>query len=195
MSEDKAKEPGHDAVSAGRAQMEAVTLIGLLADEERLRVVGAVALGHDRATTVAEAADLPLKQVVKHLARLAGSGLLEESEGRYRVDVGELRLLAREGSQRPLEEFDAPPQEAVVLRRFIRDGKLISIPLVRSKRLVILDHLAQEFEPGQYYTEAEVNETLAAYHPDVASLRRHLVDENFMTRDLGIYWRSGGSTL
>ena len=82
-----------------------------------------------------------------------------------------------------------------MLRRFIRDGKLVSIPLVRSKRLVVLDHLAQQFEPGTYYTEAEVNETLSAYHPDVASLRRHLVDENFMTRDLGIYWRSGGSTL
>ncbi len=184
---------GASKEEADRAQTAAVSLIGLLADEDRLRIVAAVALGATTTRGIAQATGLPLKGVGKPLARLVTGGLITEDGGRYEVALEELRAVAREGSQRDPEDFGAAPEANVVLRRFIRDGKLLSIPLVRSKRLVVLDHLAQEFEPGQYYSEAEVNETLSAYHPDVASLRRHLVDEHFMTRDLGIYWRSGGT--
>ena len=31
------------------------------------------------------------------------------------------------------------------------------------------------------------------FHPDHAALRRYLVDEGFLTRDAGFYWRSGGT--
>ena len=40
---------------------------------------------------------------------------------------------------------------------FVRDGRLTSIPTVRSKRLVVLDWLAQRFEPGRRYPEQTVN--------------------------------------
>ncbi len=61
------------------------------------------------------------------------------------------------------------------------------------KRLVVLDHLAQVFEPGVRYPEQEVGVLLRAFHPDHASLRRHLVDEGFLSRADGVYWRSGGT--
>jgi hypothetical protein len=67
------------------------------------------------------------------------------------------------------------------------------MPSKRSKLLVVLDHLAQEFEPGRTYPEAEVNEVLTRYNDDYAALRRYLVDEGFMDREAGVYWRSGGS--
>lgn len=73
------------------------------------------------------------------------------------------------------------------------DGRLHTIPSKRAKRLVVLDHLAQGFEPGRVYPEAEVNDVLRRAHPDVAALRRHLVDEGFLTREQGHYWRSGGT--
>ena len=57
----------------------------------------------------------------------------------------------------------------------------------------MLDHLAQEFEPGRRYPEAKVNEMLRRFHADVAALRRYLVDEGFMNRECGIYWRAGGT--
>ena len=57
----------------------------------------------------------------------------------------------------------------------------------------MLDRLAQEFEPGRTYSEAAVNETLQRFHPDCAALRRYLVDNDFMTREAGEYWRSGGT--
>jgi hypothetical protein len=81
-----------------------------------------------------------------------------------------------------------------VLQNFLReDGTLHTIPTKHSKLLVVLDHLAQEFEPGRTYAEAEVNEILGRFHPDYAALRRHLVDNGFMTREDNMYWRSGGT--
>jgi hypothetical protein len=82
-----------------------------------------------------------------------------------------------------------------VLQPFVRDGRLVAIPAKQSKRRLVLDLLAQEFEPGVRYPEPEVNRRLRPWHPDVASLRRYLVDEGFLDRTggCGEYWRSGGS--
>ena len=76
---------------------------------------------------------------------------------------------------------------------FATDGRLLQIPAKRSKRLLVLDRLAQEFPPGESFPETEVNRRLRAFHPDVASLRRYLVDEDFLSRSSGWYWRSGGT--
>lgn len=81
-----------------------------------------------------------------------------------------------------------------VLRAFLGpDGRLTRIPAKHTKRLVVLDLLAQEFVPGERYTETEVNNRLRPYHDDVAALRRYLVENLFLARDAGWYWRTGGS--
>jgi hypothetical protein len=79
------------------------------------------------------------------------------------------------------------------LEPFMRDGRLTQIPVKRGKRLMLLDYLVQAFEPGRRYSEAEVGEALRAVHDDYAALRRYLVDEDFLSREAGIYWRSGGT--
>jgi len=82
----------------------------------------------------------------------------------------------------------------MILRTFLdAEGRLITLPAKRAKRLVVLDHVAQRFEPGERYPEAEVNRRLRPVHEDVAMLRRYLVDEGFLDRAGGIYWRIGGS--
>ncbi|WP_323099656.1 DUF2087 domain-containing protein [Intrasporangium sp. YIM S08009] len=89
---------------------------------------------------------------------------------------------------------DALRDRDAVLRAFLApDGSLTAIPTKIRKRLVVLDLLAQQFEPGRRYEETEVNNTLRAYHPDVAALRRYLVEEGFLDRADGYYWRSGGT--
>jgi hypothetical protein len=88
---------------------------------------------------------------------------------------------------------DDTPATARVLRAFIREGRLLSIPAAKAKRRVILDVLSQDFEPGRRYREREVNAILRRRHPDFAALRRYLVDEEFLDRDEGEYWRAGGS--
>lgn len=81
-----------------------------------------------------------------------------------------------------------------ILGRFFDDeGRLHTIPSKRAKLLAVLDRLAQEFELGVVYPEARVDEVLQRFHPDHAALRRYLVDDGFLTREDGFYWRSGGS--
>lgn len=80
-----------------------------------------------------------------------------------------------------------------VIDRFVENGRLLIMPTKRAKRLLVLDHIAQSFEPGRTYLEAEVNEVLGAFYDDYAALRRYLVDEVFLTRENGVYWRSGGT--
>jgi len=81
-----------------------------------------------------------------------------------------------------------------VLHHFLDpEGRLHTIPSKRSKLLVVLDNLAQSFEPGLKYPESRVNEILGEFHPDYAALRRYLVENGFLDRADGLYWRSGGS--
>src|ERR671932_96107 len=75
---------------------------------------------------------------------------------------------------------------------FFRGGRLVSIPAQASKRRIVLEHLVRVFEPGVRYPEREVNALLAVWHPDHAALRRYLVDEGLLSREAGLYWRSGG---
>jgi hypothetical protein len=89
--------------------------------------------------------------------------------------------------------MDRPAVEQRVIESFLKDGRLVTMPARRNKRLVVLDHIAQKFEAGKRYPETEVNAILRPCHDDVASLRRHLVDEAFLDRENGVYWRAGGT--
>jgi hypothetical protein len=80
-----------------------------------------------------------------------------------------------------------------VLRSFVRDGRLLSMPASQGKRMVVLDHIAQSFEPGLHYTEKQVNAILVSWYEDTATVRRYLVDAGYLSREAGEYWRSGGS--
>ncbi len=72
-------------------------------------------------------------------------------------------------------------------------GRLHTIPSKHGKLLVVLDFLAQRFEPGLKYAEQQVNEILGEFHPDYAALRRYLVENGFLDRADNVYWRSGGT--
>ena len=98
----------------------------------------------------------------------------------------------RQGDGSGIEHL--PPDQWRSLRPFVLDGRVVKIPAKSVPRRYLLDWLAQEFEPGVTYLEAEVNGILARRHPDVAALRRYLVDDGFLSREAGRYWRSGGST-
>jgi hypothetical protein len=83
-----------------------------------------------------------------------------------------------------------------VLRAFVRGGRLVRFPEQGTKRRTVLEHVARTFEPGRRYPETEVNATLRAWceggEADHVALRRYLIDEGLLSRDAGLYWRSGG---
>jgi hypothetical protein len=88
-----------------------------------------------------------------------------------------------------MESLDSTPE----LRAFVHDGRIITMPAKRSRRLLLLDRVAQCFEPGRQYREAEVDAILKGVYDDHAALRRYLVDEGLMSRQAGLYWRTGGT--
>jgi hypothetical protein len=169
-------------------------LCGLLAEEERLLAFAAVVLGAGTASEVAAASGLPAREAVRALQRLEQGGLVETVDGRVvgikTVFKDAVRLYAPDPAAD--EPLDPDRAKSGVLRAFVRDGRLVSIPAVRGKRLVILEHLAACFEPGVKYPERAVDAILRAWHDDYVSLRRYLIDEDLLSREAGMYWRTGG---
>lgn len=164
-------------------------------DPIRLAVLGRAVEGSVDAENLAGRLEVPVRKVRRAIGRLRAAGLLTEE---LALDREAVRRLAGELPRAavPGAEVGAAgtwtDDEVVVLGRFFRGNRLVSIPAARGKRLVVLDRLAQEFEPGLRYEEADVNFVLQMWHPDYAALRRYLVDESFLTRADGVYWRTGG---
>ena len=78
-----------------------------------------------------------------------------------------------------------------VVRAFLRDDQLVSIPAKSGKRALLLPVILDRcFPEDRAYEEKEVNMRLALLHPDVAALRRYLVDGRLMVREAGIYRRA-----
>jgi hypothetical protein len=174
------------------------SLLALLVAGDRLPVVAALVLGAKTLPDIAARADLPVRDVLRVLTRLESAGLasVEGQDWSLHVDILRDVVTSNRWPVQPspaTDEVATSAKSAAVLRAFVRDGKLLQIPAQHSKRLVVLDYLAREFEPGVRYPEPEVNEKLSAHHPDYAALRRYLVEEDFLAREGGIYWRTGGS--
>jgi hypothetical protein len=176
---------------------DAAALAGLLADDTRRRVVAALVLGAATVEEIRAATGLGTREVATALARLVDGELVVRGDDGQHVLLGDAFRRAAIAAAPPRPEPDAagdvPDDAARVLRTFLRDGRLVSIPAQHGKRLPILDHLSQQFEPGRRYPEREVNQVLRRFHDDVAALRRYLVDEGFLDRAGGEYWRSGGT--
>jgi len=176
---------------------DAASVLALLVAGDRLPVVAALVLGAQTIDDIAERTDVPPRDVLRVLTRLESAGLASVDGVRWTLHVDVLREVVT-GHRWPAEHAspditDGAPEQAAVLRAFFRNGRLVRLPAQRTKRLVVLDKLARDFEPGVRYPEAEVNEILLAYYPDYAALRRYLVEEDFLARESGVYWRAGGT--
>ncbi|MDQ1585564.1 MAG: hypothetical protein QOH80_929 [Actinomycetota bacterium] len=182
-------------MTADDSPVDPVTLLGHLADESRLRVFAAVLLGAQETAAVAERSGVPEKDALRLLARLESAGLVERADPGWLARPHRLRdSVANAAPVRDVVDHGAvDPDQATVLRTFMPSGRLEQIPAARNKRLVVLDHICRAFEPGVRYPEREVTAMLKAFHPDYAALRRYLVDEGFLARESGTYWRTGGT--
>jgi DNA-binding transcriptional ArsR family regulator len=177
-------------------------LIALFADRARLRVYAALMLAPDdtpqSAAELAERAGVPVREASRALTRFEDVSLAERAgEGWVATPEETLRSAV---AALPKQKDDAlpgivPTDEATasLLRGFFARGRLTHVPLAHAKRMVVLDYIAQAFEPGVRYPEAEVNEILLKFHDDCAALRRYLVDADFLSRSENFYWRTGGS--
>jgi hypothetical protein len=175
-------------------------VVRLLAEPARLRVFSALVLGAGTPAEVAAATGLEMRDVMVGLRRLADGGLVELAGGRVAPLDRLFGELARQTVVAAQPEDLGYSDERVtgVLRTFVRDGRLVGLPAQRRRRIVVLEHIAQSFEPGIDYPEPEVNAVLKGWAADSGvdhvSLRRYLIDEDLLQRRDGVYRRSGGWT-
>jgi predicted transcriptional regulator len=181
---------------------ELVTFFKALADANRLKIVGLLA---DKPYSVEElAALLKLKPstISHHLGRLSEAGLVraraESYYSVYQLDRSVLEARARSMfSQQELSsvasEVDADAYDNKVIKDYSkRDGSLKTLPSQRKKLEAVLRYVVKSFAVGKRYSEKQVNEILARYHDDTATLRRELVGFGLMQREGGggEYWRA-----
>lgn len=132
-----------------------------------------------------------------HLGLLVDAGLLSSQKDQYyqvySLTPGPWQKSLHELVFMPTTDLpDRVEEDAYrkkVLATFFRYGRLKAIPAQLKKRQVVLEKIAESFEPGRTYTERDVNLILLDFHDDVAALRRGLIETGLMKRAEGIYER------
>lgn len=170
----------------------------VLADEKRLQIIGLLARQDYSVEELAAILHLSSATVSHHLRRLVKARLVQaKADQHYHVYSLQLevlhemsqQILSKDTLQETTEVLDLNAYDRKVLRDYMEDGRLKSIPRQWKKRDVIVRYLAEQFEPGQRYTEKEVNEIISRTYEDYATFRRELIDGRYMARDREVYWR------
>ncbi|MFJ8828180.1 DUF2087 domain-containing protein [Streptomyces sp. NPDC102467] len=143
-------------------------ILAALADVTRRTVYSAVVLQADTTQGIAERLGMAPGRCAKSLSTLEQAELVVYTDRRWSAVSDVWRHAA--------------------LRR-PRPRPAVSIPSKHSKRRTFLEGLVPLFELHRRYPEVEVNEILREVHPDVAALRRYLVEEQLLVRADGRYWR------
>lgn len=174
---------------------EILDFLKAMSDADRLRIIGLLSQRRASRADIAAKLNLPLRDVVDHLAFLEFVGVLSQKDDVYELNDSKLADLGRANFAKesrgyvPAPELDDKSKK--VLKSFLNpDGSIRQIP-AQPKLQVILNYLIQAFAPNTDYTEKEVNQILRRFNEDTAGLRRDLVDANLLARisDGSRYWR------
>ena len=175
----------------------AARMVGALGSPQRLRVVAALILG---ATTRAEVRAATGARRANRAPGAGptgrvGRGRAAEADGRFVGGPTELAEAARavaKASGRRRARPGRPTREEKVRRAFLKDGAHVD-PVAAFEAPGDPRRAGAGVRTRRALPGARGEPPFARWHPDVAALRRYLVDEGFMERDHGEYWRAGGT--
>lgn len=175
-----------------------LTFFKALADANRLKIIGLLSQQPYSVEQLAAMLNLRPPTVSHHLKLLSEAGLVsaraESYYNVYQLESSALEqiassLVAQDRLPQMASEVDLGAYDRMVLRNILLpDGRLKVIPAQRKKREVVLRHILKDFQPGIHYSEQQVNEILARYHDDTATLRREMIVYKLMQRAGGEYW-------
>jgi len=170
----------------------------VFSNESRLKVIGHLANGDKSVGELAQLLELKEPTISHHLSELKGLGLVNvRAEGTmriYQLNAKALEAISKDIFARPnlaaLVQPSDMTEEERILRNWVKDGRILDIPAQEKKKQIVLRWLAGQIDPDRRWTEREFSEWLAQYNEDYALLRRFLVDNGYMAREKGIYWRT-----
>ncbi len=174
-----------------------------LADANRLKIIGLLAQSDLSVEELAAMLGLRPSTVSHHLMVLSLANLVSARAESY-YNVYTLKPGALEGMAKTMLAQETLPSIAagvdtnaydrkVLHDVLLPDGRLKIIPAQRKKLEAVLRHIVAAFEMDVRYPEKQVNEILAQFHEDTATLRRELIGHKLMAREAGIYWRLSDS--
>lgn len=174
-----------------------------LADPTRIKILILLAEGELNGQVLAEKIGVTPATITHHAAKLREASLIKERRDKNTIyfslnhyfiknsaSATENLIYQRVNSERTAERIpDADQQlrESVIKNFFTQDGKLKSIPAQLKKKLIVLTHIVSMLENGRKYSEKEINEFIAGFHEDFATIRREFIMHHFMYRDNGVY--------
>ncbi len=171
--------------------------IKAVSDPERLRVIGALAQHPASIREIASGLNIPFRNAFAHLGMLEFAGVVHKDGDIFRLDSDALERLSRQQfsaeTTMPVAISGLDPKARRVLQTFLKtEVEHRQLPAQASKLRIVLEHVVTLFEPGAQYSEKQVNDILRGIYPDVASLRRALVDAGLLNRksDGSKYWRT-----
>ncbi|MNB72357.1 Transcriptional repressor SdpR [compost metagenome] len=171
-----------------------------LADPTRMRLLLLLSKGEMHGQALAEALGLSQPTVTHHAAKLRTAAMILERRDKNTVYFKLNPEFIRKGSAASLsfifdkgaEEMDEISkdqslQESVIRNFFSKEGKLRQIPAQYKKKLIALQHMAEQLRQGVTYSEKEINAFIKEYHEDFATIRREFIMHQFMYRENDVY--------
>jgi DNA-binding MarR family transcriptional regulator len=179
---------------------ELANFFKVLADANRLKIVGLLAQHPYSVEELAALLKLKASTVSHHLAKLSEAGLVSaRAESYYNIYQLEAKaleartrsLFSREKLDASVADVDLDAYDRKVIEDYsTRDGRLKTLPAQRKKLEAILRHIVKSFKVDKHYSEKQVNEILSRYNEDTATLRRELISYGLMQRENNEYWRT-----
>lgn len=179
-------------------EQQALALFKCLADKSRLQILKSLAQEDMYVERLAERLGLTPPTISFHLKKLADAGAVRSYKTQYYTMYALeksvfmttiLDLIRAKSDEADLQRQRDEAYRKKVLDSFFEYGKLKAIPTQQKKERIVLEELVKSFEVGRTYTEREVNIILADFHDDFCTLRRDMIVEKLMGRDMQTYWR------
>ncbi len=171
----------------------------VLANKSRLKILGLLANEERSVGELATLLNLREPTISHHLSEMRTLGLVDvQANGNVRIyklnttflEGMSTDIFSQSNLASLVTETTGDAWENRVLALYIDGQTIKEIPMKRKKQRVILKWLVQKLEMDRTYHELELNERLKLYNPDVAALRRYMVDEQLMARNnKNMYWR------
>ena len=175
---------------------ENLTLLKLLADETRLRIINILAEGDSYVELIATKLELTPATVCYHLKKMEAAGMVNCSRAQFYI----IYSLNGDIFDRPLRDLLITGDKTVdkeeayereVISTFFKYGRLTRLPAPRKKQEIVLAEISKNFEIGRTYDEPEVNEIIHRYYDDHCIIRREMIACGLMKREHETYWKVG----